>query len=67
MNMAQTNASVNHRLYVVLMMVSGLAATVALIISSVVFTNQPGTTCTTTTGGTGMFDYNLIKNFLINP
>ncbi len=45
MNMAQTNASVNHRLYVAMMMVSGLAAIVALIISLVVFANQSGTMC----------------------
>ena len=63
MNMAQNIASVNHRLYVVLMMVSGLAAIVALTISLVVFANQPGLTCTA--GGTGMFDY--LQNFLINP
>ncbi len=61
MNMALTNASVNHRLYVVVMMVSGLAAILALIISSIVFANQPGTMCTT--GGTGMFGY--LQNFLI--
>ncbi|XP_072018365.1 uncharacterized protein [Amphiura filiformis] len=74
MNMAQANTSVNNKLYLVRMMVTGLAAIVALIISLVVFSSQSGNTCVTggTSGGmtgTGAVDtkiWNLAIGHMAN-
>ncbi|XP_072019095.1 arginine-binding periplasmic protein-like [Amphiura filiformis] len=74
MNMAQANTSANNKLYLVLMMVTGLAAIVALIISLVVFSSRSGNTCViggTSNGmtGTGAVDtkiWNLAIGHLDN-